>query len=149
MSFLSNLKVVVATRKVVNDPVVSRRQRLAAKIDEQIVYAQAVLDNAALPTTIRTRTIVDAATGQRSVVEQQRNPRIWFWTNDAGAVNAHIKYANQPLALNKKNGNTVECANYAELIGALKSVKDAVSAGELDGAIAAACTRTRKAFKRV
>ena len=67
------------------------------------------------------------------------------WTNDAGKINLAVKYGSQVLTF-AKGKNAIEVANADDLIAALKTLKDAVLAGELDAQIEAASGALKAGF---
>lgn len=147
MSTLNGLKLVVSKKLKAVAPIVQRRQKLVAKLEEQINLCVAKRDgNTFAPTRIKT--VVNKETGERTTVEAVKKVREWFWINDAGRIILAVKYGAKTLSLNKKGANAIELANGDELITTLNALKQAVAAGELDDAINEVSTATREAFKK-
>lgn len=147
MSTLNGLKLVVSKKQKTVSPIVQRRQKLLAKLEEQINLCVAKRDgNTFAPTRIKT--VVNKETGERTTVEAAKKVREWFWINDAGRINLAVKYGAKTLSLNKKGANAIELANGDELIATLNALKQAIAAGELDDAINEVSTATREAFKK-
>jgi hypothetical protein len=71
--------------------------------------------------------------------------RPWWWQQEGGKLALVIRYGSKILALSPKS-NAVECAALADVIQALKVVKAAVEAGELDAQITAASQKLREGF---
>jgi hypothetical protein len=69
----------------------------------------------------------------------------WFWTTDAGRINLAVKYGSQVLTF-AKGKNAIEVANAEDLIAVLKTLKEAVLAGELDAQIEAASGALKAGF---
>jgi hypothetical protein len=130
MSALANLKFVAARKSRAANPVVQRRMKLCAKLQEQLELC----------------TAVDAATGAKTVVEVQRRVREWYWTAETGKVHLSVRYGASTLTLAKGGKNAIEVNSKAELIDTLKVLMAATANGELDEAIAEVSVRTRKAF---
>jgi hypothetical protein len=91
------------------------------------------------------KTIKNPATGESTTVEAVKRVKEWFWTTDAGKINLSVKYGSQVLTF-AKGKNAIEVANADELITVLKTLKDAVLAGELDAQIEAASGALKAGF---
>ena len=132
MSTLSTLKLVVGKRHAIASPVVQRRNKLCAKLHEQIELCEAKqAGNTYAPKRLKTYT--NKHTGERVAV--------------SGKINLAIKYGSKTLVLNKKTkANCIELSNGAELIATLKALKTDVLNGALDDAIEEVSTATKLAF---
>lgn len=146
MSALAKLKFVVSKRNTSVSPVQHRRNKLAAKITEQIELATARIEGRLYAPT-KLRSITDSETGVRSTIEVKKRVKEWFWTTDSGKINLSIRYGAKTLEL-AKGKNAIEVASQAELVETLNTVKEAVLAGELDAQIEASSTALRKGFKQ-
>jgi hypothetical protein len=146
MSALAKLKLVASKRETAANPAQHRRNKLAAKITEQIELATARAEGRVYAPT-KKRTVVDSDTGLKRTVEVNKRVKEWFWTNTAGKVNLSIRYGAKTLEL-AKGKNAIELASEQELVEALSAVRDAVLAGELDAQIEASSTALRKGFKQ-
>ena len=145
MAVLSNLKLVASKKHLTVAPVVQRRNKLIAKIHQQIELCEAQkAGNTFAPKRLKTYT--NKQTGEKMTVETVKRVREWFWVNDAGKINLAVKYGAKTLPLNKKGANAIELTNGDELIATLKSLKMAVLDGELDDAINDMSLATRQAF---
>jgi hypothetical protein len=142
---LSGLKLVSAKKHISVSPIVHRRNKLIAKLHEQIELCEAQR-NGQTYAPKRLKTFVNKQTGERMTVEATKRIKEWFWINDNGKINLSVRYGAKILPLNKKGANAIECSNGEELINILKSLKLAVMDGELDDAIAEVSLATRKAF---
>ena len=147
MAVLSALKLVTATRVAVANPVAVRRSKLVSKLQDQLRLVEAYQAGRNYIAT-RLKNVTDAETGERKTIELPKKVRQWFWTNESGKVNLHIKYGQNVLALNGKNATAIELLNMDELASVLKSLQTAVMDGELDKAIEAACETTSKSFAK-
>jgi hypothetical protein len=85
-TLLSTLKLVTATRATQTSPAIQRRQKLIAKIDEQICLATAAMDGTEFKPT-KFKNIVNAETGETEYKQVAKKLRIWWWRNEAGKVN--------------------------------------------------------------
>jgi hypothetical protein len=148
MSALNNLKLVVGKRSYSISPVVHRRNKLVAKIHEQLELCEAKqAGNSYAPKRLKTYT--NKQTGERMTVETVKRVKEWFWIGDTGKINLAIKYGAKTLTLNKKTkANCIELNSGEELITTLKALKAEVLNGALDEAIAEVSTATREGFGR-
>jgi hypothetical protein len=62
-------------------------------------------------------------------------------------VNLSVRYGSKPLEL-AKGKNAIELNQASEIVPTLELIKNAVVAGELDEAIAAASNKLREGFKK-
>ena len=144
MSTLNTLKLVAAKPQRENNPVIQRRQKLLAKLDEQIALAAAKAAGTVY-TAMRSKRVKDDA-GNVSVVQQPKRVKAWFWAVDGGKVCVAVKYGNKVVELAK--GKTAVETNAIELEGVLITLKKVVEGGELDTQIEAVSAGVRRGFKR-
>lgn len=145
MSTLTSLKLVVSKKNQSVAPIVQRRNKLIAKLHEQIELCEAQKSgNSYLPKKLKTYT--NKQTGERMTVEVTKRVKEWFWISDSGKINLAVKYGAKTLPLNKKGANAIELANGDELLTILKDLKTATLNGELDDAINEVSSATRMAF---
>ena len=142
---LSSLKLVTAKKQLSASPIVHRRNKLVAKLHEQIELCEAKRSGQQFAPK-RLKTYTNKQTGERMTVETVKRVKEWFWISDNGKINLSIRYGAKTLPLNKKGANAVECTDGEDLINTLKSIKLAVMDGELDDAIAEVSSATRRAF---
>ena len=145
MNTLAKLKLVNSKRSRTVSPTVHRRNKLIAKIAEQIDLATAQ-NEGRLYAPKRLKTVTNADTGERRTIETTKRVKEWFWTTDSGKINFSVRYGSKVIEL-AKGKNAVEVANRGELIDSLTMIKDAVLAGELDVQISAASDKLREGFK--
>jgi hypothetical protein len=145
MSALAALKLVVGKKNRAVSPVMLKREKLRNKLAEQIALCEAQ-QGGEICAPKRLKTVVDAETGERKVISTTKRVREWYWRTSDGKVNLAIKYGAKTLSLGKGGKNAIELANENEVLDALRLIKNAVSLGELDDAIAEASTATRTAF---
>ena len=146
MSVLNNLKLVVGKRQQTVSPIVHRRNKLVAKLHEQIELCEAKqAGNTYAP--IRLKTYTNKQTGERMTVETVKRVKEWFWVSDSGKINLAIKYGSKTLVLNKKTkANCIELGSGEELIATLRALKTEVLNGALDEAITEVSTATKLGF---
>jgi hypothetical protein len=134
-TLLSTLKLVTATRATQSSPLIQRRQKLIAKIDEQICLATAALNGTTYQPT-KFKNVVNAETGDTEYKQVAKKVRTWWWRNEAGKVNLVVRYGARVIEL-AKGKNSIELENEAAILPTLDLIKKAIEAGELDSAITA------------
>jgi hypothetical protein len=143
MATLASLKLVAAKKPSNLPPVVHRRNKLSAKVVEQILLARAQNEGTVFAPT-RTK-IVTNAEGQRVRLTQPKRVKPWWFVAESGKCCIAIRYGSKVLEL-AKGKTAIEVASASALIDALEAVNAAVIAGELDGQIEAASGQLRSAF---
>ena len=147
MSIITNLKLITTVKSSSVSPVLLRRSKLLAKVQEQIDMCEAKRNQQTYAPK-RLKIVTDKETGERTTIETIKRVKEWFWITENGKINLAVKYGAKTLPLNKKGANAIELTNGTELIGTLHKLKDAVVAGEFDDAISEVSDATRKAFKK-
>ncbi len=144
MTVISELKLV-ADKKPRNMPViVVRRNKLAAKLWEQIQLAKSQIDGT--PFVIhKFRSVRDPESGVKKQVEVPKRIKPWWFQSEAGKVCIAIRYGSYTLEL-AKGKPSIEVASAADLIKTLEVIKTAVEAGELDAQIELASKNLRQNF---
>lgn len=146
MSALNSLKLVESRKNARVSPVVQRRYKLVNKLHEQLELCEA-RKAGQIYAPKRMKTIKNPATGESATVEAVKRVKEWFWTNEAGKINLAVKYGSQVLTF-AKGKNAIEVTNADDLIAVLKTLKDAVLAGELDAQIEAASGALKAGFEK-
>ena len=146
MSALNSLKLVAAVRINVMSPVQFRRNKLAAKLADQIELAKAMKEGKTYVAT-RVRNVKDRITGEVTSVEQTRKVRPWWFRAESGRTCIHLKYGSRTLDF-AKGKNSVEVVNETELVSVLETLKKAVESGELDVQMATASEAVKVRFKK-
>ena len=147
MSILHTLKLVSANQAPRLNGVQRQRNKLAAKLDEQIALSSAKLSGTTYAPT-QLKAVKNPATGQKVMVEAYKRIRPWFWISSTGGYCFNVKYGSRCIELSKGK-NAVEVADLNTLVEALTTVKSAVLAGELDAEIEKASGALRSGFKQV
>ena len=143
MSVIAKLKLVSSKRERTTSPIVVRRTKLHAKLNEQLELATANKEGRIYaPKRIKTVTNAD---GNRVSVESVKRVKEWFWTGAGNKINLSVRYGSKTLEL-AKGKNAIELGTSDELIATLAALKEAVLAGELDEAINAASDKLRAGF---
>ena len=145
MSVIAKLKLVASKRERNLSPIVVRRNKLAAKIEEQLQLATAQKEGR-LYAPKRIKNVTNAE-GERVAVETTKRVKEWYWTTPANKINLCVRYGSKTLELSKGK-NAIELSSGEELLSTLSILKDAVIAGELDDAITNASDNLRAGFSK-
>jgi hypothetical protein len=145
MSVFAKLKLVASKRERNLSPTLVRRNKLAAKIEEQLQLATAQKEGR-LYAPKRIKNVTNAE-GERVAVETTKRVKEWFWTTPANKINLSVRYGSKTLELSKGK-NAIELSSGDELLATLSMLKDAVIAGELDEAITNASDNLRAGFSK-
>ena len=145
MSSISKLKLISSKRTSTSDPVVFRRKKLVAKINEQLSIVKAKIDGTSY--TSKKLKYVKDESGNKTSVEVVKRIKEWYWTGDNGKINLAIKYGSKTIEL-AKGKNAIELSSIDELYITLEVVKDAVVNGELDEAISSVSDKVKSGFKK-
>ena len=146
MSALAKLKLINSKRSRTVSPIIHRRNKLIAKISEQIELATAQKEGR-LYSPKKLKSVTNTETGERRTIETTKRVKEWFWTSDNAKINLSVRYGSKVIEL-AKGKNAVEVANTDELINTLSLIKEAVTAGELDEAINTARDKLRSGFTK-
>jgi hypothetical protein len=145
MSVFAKLKLVASKRERNLSPTLVRRNKLAAKIEEQLQLATAQKEGR-LYAPKRIKNVTNAE-GERVAVETTKRVKEWFWTTPANKINLSVRYGSKTLELSKGK-NAIELSSGDELLATLSMLKEAVIAGELDDAITNASDNLRAGFSK-
>ena len=123
MSVIAKLKLVSSKRERTTSPIVVRRTKLHAKLNEQLELATANKEGRVYaPKRIKTVTNAD---GNRVSVESVKRVKEWFWTGAGNKINLSVRYGSKTLEL-AKGKNAIELGTSDELITTLTALKEAV-----------------------
>ena len=147
MPVLNSFELTTSKKAIKASPIVHRRNKLVAKIHEQLELCEAK-KNGQLYAPKKLRTYINKQTGQRMTVEVVKRIKEWHWTAPDGLIHLSVIYGSKVLPLAADGSNAIVCANTDALIYALKTLKTAVLDGELDAAITAASNLTKSSFNR-
>jgi hypothetical protein len=145
MTFIAKLKLVASKRDRNLSPILVRRNKLAAKIEEQLQLATAQKEGR-LYAPKRIKTVTNEL-GERVAVETTKRVKEWYWTTPANKINLSVRYGSKTLELSKGK-NAIELTSGEELLSTLSMLKEAVIAGELDDAITNASDNLRAGFSK-
>ena len=147
MGVLDKLKIVALAKQVKGTVEQERRKKLAEQLTEQLKLAEAALGGVAYQ---RTKAAWETdAEGHRYRVQRPVTLRQWWTVADGGVAQFGVRYGAVPLQL-QPGKTAVEVAKLADLPVVIKTLMQAVEAGELDAAVAAAMgSRGAKSNKTV
>jgi hypothetical protein len=142
MTHLSKLSFKSVERVgTVKDPVLDRRNKLMAALEEQKLVLAAMLKGAAH--TVEQKSFTKNETGERVQTTRQRTVRPWFFEQDGGWY-VQCRYGARVLLVDNKN-NAAFVSKLEQVAAVLDAFRVATQAGELDAAIARAAERKRVA----
>lgn len=142
MGVLDKLKIVALAKQVKDTVEQERRKKLADQLTEQLKLAEAALGGVAYQ---RTKAAWDTdADGNRYRVQRPVKLRQWWTVGDGGTVQFGVRYGALPLQL-QPGKTAVEVAKLADLPVVIKTLLQAVDAGELDVAMALRLRKVPKA----
>ena len=138
MSYIAKLNLKTVHRNVQKDPVIARREKLVAGIEEQgkVLAAALVGDEY----TVKVRRWETNEAGERVRAEHEKRVRPWFFEQDGGWY-VQCRYGSRVLNINGKS-NAVFVDTLQDVGAVLEAFKKAAETGELDKAVALA-TKTR------
>lgn len=134
MSYLAKLTVTQLKRPQSLSPAELRRNKLIAKLEEQLALVQAQAEGRRYIVTKPAWTRDD--NGNKTRVQKDRMVKPWYWQDGEG-LSLVVRYGARILELSKGK-RAISVAQPAMLPGAFNTLIAAVKAGELDDAISAA-----------
>jgi hypothetical protein len=144
---LAALKFVSSKRPTQIPAVQVRRNKLVAKLHEQIQLVTAKKDGIQFA-PLHFRSVRDRDTGEIKRIELPKRIRPWFFTSDNGKICVQIKYGSKVIDVSGKNKPTIELASTDDLIKTLELIKTATLAGELDAMLESAGLKLRDGFTK-
>ena len=142
MGVLDKLKIVALAKQVKGTVEQERRKKLAEQLTEQLKLAEAALGGMAYQ---RTKAAWETdAEGNRYRVQRPVKLRQWWTVGDGGTVQFGVRYGAVPLQL-QPGKTAVEVVKLADLPVVIKTLMQAVEAGELDAAMALRLRKVPKA----
>ena len=126
---LSSLKLSTRPEKTSDNPELKRREKLLTKLDQQLAMATAHIAGETY-TCYREKWQKNPETGIQEKVQIPKNVAKWFYKR-GGQYYLEVRFANKPLELSKGN-HAIEVGEVESLATVIKTVIEAVVAGELD-----------------
>jgi hypothetical protein len=146
MAFLTNLKFTTARKPRALPDVIKRRNKLVNKLTDQRELAIAFIEGRNY-TPQRLRTVVDRATGERTVRQMPVRVKQWWWTGEKNEILLSVFYGSKTLEL-IKGKSAVELASVKELPTIFETLINAALNSELDTQIESASAKLRDGFKK-
>ena len=140
-SLLSSLKVTARPEKTSDNPVLKRREKLLTKLDQQLAMADAHIAGETY-TAYREKWQKNPETGQQEKMRIPKNVAKWFYKRN-NQYFFEVRYANKALELSKNN-HAIEVGEQGNLTTVIRTVIDAVVAGELDSLLEKVSTNLSK-----
>ena len=137
-SILSSFNLSKSQKQRIVDKPTQRRNKLIAKLNEQILVVQAHLRGEEYLSS-KNVTKVDEE-GNKVTSTVPKRVAKWFYTNDGKEWFLEVKYGSRALQL-AKDKNAILVGALDNMVDVIEKVKEAVIANELDAAIAAIATR--------
>lgn len=134
MSVLAKLNLKTVHRNLQKDPVIARREKLVAAIEEQGRVLTAAI--AGQEYTVPVQRWQKTDTGERVRISGKKLVRRWFFEQDGGWY-VQCRYGSRVLNINGKS-NAVLVDKLEAVAAVLEAFKNAAVAGELDTAVALA-----------
>jgi hypothetical protein len=144
-SVLQSLKVVSATRPKRQSPILQRRGKLLARIQDQIHAAQASANGEEFRVTIVRRK--RDASGEMVDVSRQRKVKECWWDADDGKVMVELRYGVRCMEFAKGKA-AIEVGDVKDLVPTLELLKTAASNGEFDQQLAVNASRLERQLKK-
>ncbi|PKI12947.1 DUF6641 family protein [Colwellia sp. 12G3] len=133
-SLLSKLKVTIRPESTKANPLLSKRERLLTKLDQQRKMALCYV-NDEVYTVYKEKWANDQETGERTKTRIAKNVRPWFYKRN-NCYFFEVRYANKPMELSK-GMHAIEVGDKTNLLTTIDTVIEAVVAGELDTVLTA------------
>ena len=147
MNLLAKLKLVEAKKTTQIPATALRRNKVAARLVEQIELAKAKMEGRAYCAT-RQRRVTDEQTGEKRTVETAKRMREWWWVAaDGKKINIVLKYGAKVIEI-AKGKTAIEIASEKELVATLELLRQAVEGGELDAQIEATAGAVKAGFRK-
>jgi len=126
---LSSLKLSTRPEKTSDNPELKRREKLLAKLDQQLAMATAQIAGETY-TCYREKWQKNTETGIQEKIRIPKNVAKWFYKR-GGQYYLEVRFANKPLELSKGN-HAIEVGKVENLTTVIQTVIDAVLGGELN-----------------
>ncbi len=137
-SILSTLNLSDTKKQTFTDKTQIQRSKLLKKLNEQVLAVNAAMQNEDYFGKKAVKKTDD--NGNEFITSVPKRVKKWFYTNNGNEWFFEVKYGNRTLQL-APNKNAIAVEKLDDLISVIDTVKQAVSAGELDEQIKVAATR--------
>ena len=144
-SVLSSLKLISAKQQVSVDPIQFRREKLSRMLREQILLANAYMNNTTYQATRKKR--VRDENGVTQVVDVPKRIKTWWFTTTDNKVALTVRYGNRQIEF-AKGKNAIEVSDAKNLLQTLEKLEKATLEGLLDEQLAQASDNVKARFKK-
>lgn len=132
MGHLNSLALTALKARVATTPQEARRQKLIAKLEEQMALAEA--EAAGRKHVVLKKAWTRDSDGNKTLVEREKRIKAWWWeTGDA--LTMVVRYGAKPIDLGRGGKRAISVPNIAAVPATIQTVIEAVKMGELDLAI--------------
>ena len=143
MKHLSKFKLVAAAQKHVHSKTDHRRVKLIEKLDDQLAMAEALIKGEIYRKY--KQVWIQNEYGDRVSHDREKRVRAWYWISAAGCYFS-VFYGNRVMKLEGDN-TAITVGTSDKLPEVIRTVIEAVKAGELDASIEEAAEKTIQAVK--
>jgi len=126
---LSSLKLSARPEKTRNDPILRKKEKLLAKLNQQLAMAKSYIAGETY-TVYKEKWQKNAETGQQEKIQIPKKVSPWFYKRN-NQYFFEVRYGNKPLELSKGN-HAIEVGEQENLVQTIETVIEVVVAGELD-----------------
>lgn len=130
MTLLGKLTLSDASPRERLSPVARKRQKLLEQLDIQITAAECEVEGAEYLHSVRQWVRVEGS-DEKQLITKPVQVRYWWWTNEQGKIMVSLRQGNRVMEITPGKFS-VEVGDLAALPETLKTLRDAVAAGELD-----------------
>ena len=137
MTHLAKLTFKTVSKSIPRDPVIARRDKVIAALEEQALVLAAALEGQD-HINLRSKWMINDQ-GERVLVRTQRRVKPWFFAQDGGWY-VQCRYGARVISVDGKN-NAVFVNTLKDVAPVLEAFVAAATAGELDTVLAKATER--------
>jgi hypothetical protein len=137
MTHLAKLTFKTVSKSIPRDPVIARRDKVIAALEEQALVLAAFLEGQD-HVKLRSKWMINDQ-GERVLVKTQRRVKPWFFTQDGGWY-VQCRYGARVISVDGKN-NAVFVNTLKDVAPVLDAFVAAATAGELDTVLAKTALR--------
>lgn len=130
MTLLDTLTLSDASPREKLSPVARKRLKLLEQLDIQITAAQSELDGTDFLHSVRRWVRVEGAT-EKQLVTKPVHVKRWWWHNELGKLMVSLRLGNRVMEV-APGKVSIEVGQLEKLPETLKTLRDAIAAGELD-----------------
>ncbi|ARD43813.1 DUF6641 family protein [Colwellia sp. PAMC 21821] len=128
-TLLSSLKLSTRPEKTSENPTLKKREKLLTKLNQQLAMAQSHVAGETY-TVYKEKWQKNAESGQQEKIKIPKKVSPWYYLRN-NQYFFEVRYGNKPLELSKGN-HAIEVGEKENLVLIIKTVIEAVVAGELD-----------------